>query len=80
MYAIGDLRVVDSVQPKHDKDEMLVAVRACGICPTDIRKYRTGNHGVLKLPMNLGHEWSGDVLEVGSNVEHLKPGMERWDR
>jgi L-iditol 2-dehydrogenase len=75
MYGIGDLRVVDSVKPKHNEDEMLVAVRACGICPTDIRKYRTGNHGVLQLPMNLGHEWSGDVLEVGSKVENFKPGM-----
>jgi len=75
MYAIGDLRVVDSPEPKNNEDEILVAVRACGICPTDVRKYRTGNHGVLKLPMNLGHEWTGDVIEVGSKVENIKPGM-----
>lgn len=76
MYAIGDLRVVDSPKPKiNDDEEILIAVRACGICPTDIRKYRTGNHGILKLPMNLGHEWTGDVIEVGSKVENIKPGM-----
>lgn len=75
MYGIGDLRVVDLPRPTITDDQILVAVRACGICPTDIRKYRTGNHGVLKLPMNLGHEFTGDVVEVGANIKHIKPGM-----
>lgn len=75
MYGIGDLRVVDAPIPKINDDEVLIAVRACGICPTDVRKLRTGNHGVIKLPMNLGHEWTGDVVEAGSNVTRLKPGM-----
>ena len=74
-YGIGDLRVVESTRREITNDEILVAVRACGICPTDIRKYRTGNHGVHKLPMNLGHEWTGDVVEVGANLNHIKPGM-----
>ena len=75
MYGIGDLRVVEEPRPTITDDEILVAVRACGICPTDIRKYRTGNHGVMKLPMNLGHEFTGDAVEVGANIKHIKPGM-----
>ena len=75
MYGIGDLRVVESPIPEFKDDEMLVKVHACGICPTDIRKYRVGNHGVAKLPMNLGHEWAGDVVQVGSRVKQFKPGM-----
>jgi L-iditol 2-dehydrogenase len=75
MYGIGDLRVVESPIPEFNNDEMLVRIHACGICPTDIRKYRVGNHGVAKLPMNLGHEWAGDVVQVGSQVKQFKPGM-----
>jgi len=75
MYAIGDLRVVESPIPTYNQNEVLMRVKVCSVCPTDIRKYRTGNHGVLKLPMNLGHEFSGDIVEVGSLVPYLKPGM-----
>jgi L-iditol 2-dehydrogenase len=75
MYGVGDVRVVDSPKPQVNKNEVLIAVRACGICPTDIRKYRTGDNGTLPLPMNLGHEFSGDVVEVGADVKNIKPGM-----
>ncbi len=75
MYGIGDVRVVDSPKPQIDNKEVLIAIRACGVCPTDIRKYRTGDNGTLPLPMNLGHEFAGDVVEVGADVKNVKVGQ-----
>ncbi len=75
LYKVGDLRVVEIEKPKVGPDDVLVKIKACGVCPTDIRKYKTGNHGVPKLPMNLGHEWTGDVVEIGENVEGFRLGM-----
>jgi L-iditol 2-dehydrogenase len=75
LYAVGDVRVVDSPKPTINEEEILVAVRSCGVCPTDARKYRTGNHGVPHWPFNMGHEFSGDVVEAGRNVKKWKVGQ-----
>lgn len=74
LYDIGDLRVVDIPKPEPTPDEVLVRVTVCAVCPTDIRKYRVGNHGVLKFPFNLGHEWVGEVIEVGDRVHDVAVG------
>ena len=75
MFAVDDVRVVETPKPRINDGEILMKVRACGVCPTDVRKYRTGDGGALKLPMNLGHEFAGDAVEVGPRVTHVKPGM-----
>lgn len=75
LYGIEDLRVVDIEKPKAGPNGVLIKVKACAVCPTDIRKYRTGDHGVTGFPMNLGHEWTGDIVEVGENVKGLRVGM-----
>ena len=75
LYGKGDLRVVEVDTPEIGPDDMLVKVKVCAVCPTDIRKYRTGNHGVDRFPMNLGHEWTGDVVEVGRGTKGFKNGM-----
>lgn len=68
LYGIGDLRMVESLSPRVDASEVLIEVRSCGVCPTDARKFRTGNHGLLRFPFNMGHEWAGDIVEVGENL------------
>ena len=75
LFAIGDVRVVESPKPKITDDEILVAVRSCGVCPTDARKFKTGDHGVPSWPFNMGHEWTADVAEVGRNVKKWKVGQ-----
>ena len=75
MFGVNDVRVVETPVPQINGGQILMKVRACGVCPTDVRKYRTGDGGTLKLPMNLGHEFSGDVVEVGERITHVKPGM-----
>lgn len=54
-------------------DDVLVSVKACGICPTDLRKY-TGMSTSAKFPLVLGHEPAGDVLAVGPNVQSVGDG------
>jgi L-iditol 2-dehydrogenase len=74
LYGVGDLRLVDIPTPEYRADEVLTQVTVCAVCPTDIRKYRVGNGGVLKFPFNMGHEWVGEVVEVGSDVDDVKVG------
>jgi len=71
---VTELRVVEVDKPEITEEDILVKVRACSVCPTDYRKYMTGNHGVPWWPFNPGHEWAGDIVEVGSKVEKFEVG------
>ena len=53
-----------------DDDHVIVKVRACGVCGTDINFVRDW----ADEPMPLGHEIAAEVVEVGKNVTRLKPG------
>lgn len=53
--------------------EVLVRVRAAGICHSDVH-YRAGRSRVEPLPLTLGHEVAGDVVAVGSAVTTRAPG------
>lgn len=59
--------------PTVDDNSVLVRVRACAVCGSDIRIFHYGNNRVTP-PQTLGHEISGDVVEVGKNVTKFKPG------
>lgn len=59
--------------PTVDNNSVLVRVRACAVCGSDIRIFHYGNNRVTP-PQTLGHEISGDVVEVGKNVTKFKPG------
>ncbi|HID20877.1 MAG TPA: hypothetical protein EYP14_00540 [Planctomycetaceae bacterium] len=56
--------------PPLGEDDVLVKVRACGVCGTDINFVRDWDED----PMPLGHEISGEVVEVGKNVRTVQPG------
>lgn len=53
--------------------EALVAVRAVGVCGTDISGWR-GKMPFISCPRILGHELGVEVLATGPGVEHIKPG------
>ena len=74
LYGVGDLRIVETPKPVIGPDEILIEVKCCALCPTDVRKYRTGDHGVPNWPFNMGHEWSGDIVEVGEKVKGYQVG------
>lgn len=58
--------------PKVGPGEVLVKVRACGICGSDVSMYR-GKYLPVK-PIIPGHEFAGDVVEVGNGVKYVKHG------
>jgi propanol-preferring alcohol dehydrogenase len=67
------LQVQDVPLPVVGERHVLVRVRAAGICHSDAH-YRAGRSTVYPLPMTLGHEVSGVVEQVGSQVAGVKVG------
>jgi L-iditol 2-dehydrogenase len=66
-----DVREMDMPTPA--ADEVLVRVRACGICGSDLHFY----HGVFPANSNIspGHEFAGEVAEVGQEVSGFEEGQ-----
>ncbi|PKM96308.1 MAG: alcohol dehydrogenase [Firmicutes bacterium HGW-Firmicutes-1] len=75
-YGIGDIRPEEIEKPKISKDEILIKVKACAICGTDIRIYKFGHFKIPKgVKRILGHEISGEIVEVGSDVKDYTIGQ-----
>ncbi|MCM1568373.1 MAG: galactitol-1-phosphate 5-dehydrogenase [Roseburia sp.] len=67
LHAIKDFRLEEVNRPVPEPGEALVRVRAAGICGSDIpRIYRTGTYHYPLIP---GHEFSGEVAELGAGVD-----------
>jgi len=75
-----ELEVRDVPTPTVEPDQVLIKVKACGVCGSDIHFYETDEDGYIlypgltKFPTILGHEFSGEVVEVGSAAEGLAVG------
>lgn len=59
--------------PKIGVNDILLKVKACGVCGTDL-KIITGKIPTIKLPHIPGHEISGEILEIGEGVKFFKKG------
>ena len=67
LHKINDILFEEVKQPQIREDEVLVSVKAAGICGSDIpRIYQTGAHTHPLIP---GHEFSGQVVEIGNHVD-----------
>jgi L-iditol 2-dehydrogenase len=76
LYGVKELKIEDIDKPKTGYGEILVKVKAATTCGTDLKIFQRGYvEGVIKLPTIFGHEWAGDVVEVGEGVTWLKEGM-----
>jgi len=63
-----DIRIKQIEKPSITENEILVRMKACGICGTDVMEwYRKKN-----VPRILGHEMSGEVVEIGENVNTIQ--------
>ncbi len=72
LYASRDLRYTDFETPRINEQEILVKVMATGICGSDLP--RVLGNGAHFYPIVLGHEFSGEVVEVGREVTNVKIG------
>lgn len=68
------VQLVDAPSPETGDNDILVQVRACAICGSDIHAYRKGWTDYTLW----GHEFAGDVIKVGGKVKHL--GIREGDR
>jgi L-iditol 2-dehydrogenase len=76
LYGVKDLRIQNINIPTVDDGEILVKVKAATTCGTDLKIYQRGYvSGVITLPTVFGHEWSGDIVEVGDGVSYFQKGM-----
>ncbi len=70
----NELKVIDMEKPAIDeKNNILVKIRAAGICGSDVGIYH-GKNAAATYPRVIGHEMVGDIVEVGSNAVRYKPG------
>ncbi|MBN2451717.1 MAG: galactitol-1-phosphate 5-dehydrogenase [Lentisphaeria bacterium] len=69
----GRLVYTDVPDPEVGPDEVLVRVRACGICGSDIHGL-DGSTGRRRPPLVMGHEAAGVVEAVGAGVAEWRPG------
>ena len=68
-----ELRVVSVEDPVPEPDEVLIEVKAAGVCGTDVHIYE--GEFTCTYPLIPGHEFAGKVIEVGSEVTELSPGQ-----
>ena len=63
-------------QPAYGINDVLIRVRYTGICGTDLHIYEWDDwaKATIPVPMAIGHEFVGEIVEVGSNVSDFHPG------
>ncbi len=74
------LKLLEIEDPKPGPNDVVIKVKACGICGSDVHFYETDKDGYMlypgltKFPAVIGHEFSGEIVEVGSEVRDFKVG------
>ncbi len=77
IHAPRDLRIDECTVGTPGPDQVAVAIKAGGICGSDLHYYQHGGFGSIRLkePMILGHEVSGEITALGENVPDLQIGQ-----
>jgi L-iditol 2-dehydrogenase len=85
MYGTHDVRLEDKPLPEPRQKEVLIEIKAVGVCGSDVHYYEEGRIGsfVVEEPLILGHESMGTVVALGDEAtEHevgdrvtLEPGV-----
>ncbi len=73
LTAPSKLELVDFPDPQPAPDEVLIRVRACGICGSDVHGW-DGSSGRRRTPLIMGHEAAGEVVRTGPEVTQWAPG------
>lgn len=76
LYGVKDLRIQEAEIPRVGDGEVLVKVKAATTCGTDLKIYQRGYvEKIIKLPTIFGHEWAGEVVDIGTKLEWPQKGM-----
>ncbi|MCF6221140.1 MAG: 2,3-butanediol dehydrogenase [Robiginitomaculum sp.] len=82
-YKQKDFRIETLAEPSPGPGEAKVKVKWCGICGSDIQEYRSGPQMVptkphpqtgMSAPVTGGHEFSGEITEIGEDITGFAPG------
>jgi L-iditol 2-dehydrogenase len=76
MHGTHDVRLEDVPVPEPGTNEVLVEIRAVGVCGSDVHYYEEGRIGsfVVEEPLILGHESMGRVVALGENATKHEVG------
>lgn len=73
LTAPSQLELVDFPNPQPAADEVLLRIRACGICGSDVHGW-DGSSGRRHPPLIMGHEAAGEIISAGPQVAGWNPG------
>jgi 2-desacetyl-2-hydroxyethyl bacteriochlorophyllide A dehydrogenase len=74
IHGVNEIAVDEVAAPHTGPDDVIIKVEQCGICGSDLGYIAMGGLLGPGVPMRLGHELSGTVVEAGINVNHVAPG------
>lgn len=69
-YSNKDIRIEEIPIPKINEKEILLKVRACGVCGSDVMEW----YRIKKAPLILGHEIAGEIVEIGKAIKGFREG------
>ncbi len=72
LHAVGDLRIEEVERPAPRSGEVLLQVKACGVCGSDIPRIFT--KGTYSFPTIPGHEFAGKIVAAGEGVDPVLVG------
>ncbi len=70
----GDVEIQEITEPTIDPQQVLLEVKAAGVCGSDLHMWREQHSWEIKLPLVLGHEFCGVVTRIGDQVTGFQPG------
>ncbi len=73
LNAPNDITIVDTERPKRKQGEVLIKVKAVGVCGSDIGAFR-GANPLVSYPRIIGHEVAGEIMEADSATSEFKVG------
>ena len=73
LYGPHDWRIENINIPSLGNNEVLLKVKTCGVCHSEIHQWDKKQEG-LEYPRYIGHEVAGEVVETGRDVKDFKPG------
>lgn len=76
LFAPKDMRLAEREKPSPGPGEVLVKIKEVGVCASDVHWFLDGRIGdnVMAGPLILGHEFAGEISEVGPEVTGVKVG------